>query len=168
MESAQGYARKFLEALRKQSIDKQDPVSEWKLGLGARRAESYCICTKDIAYEWPIYNRVTKKILWIGSDCAKRWFDAKLFCESCGAELGNIMKRRLEQNYLCRSCGTKERKWRERRINTLERYRWRGIPFESMNIAQLEYLINLDAPDKSLEYLREYVNLKYQVAEVAE
>lgn len=104
------YAKNFMIALRKYSINQSDPIPEWELlpevhddvGGGLE-----CICTKDIKQIYTIRHKETKKELEIGCDCALRWMDCSLRCLSCKSPLGNVMKRRKEKNFLCPRC-TKE------------------------------------------------------------
>jgi hypothetical protein len=159
------YHKKFNEVITLYSVNKEDPIPEWILHDNPQEDKTECICTKDISLRWPITNKLNGQILWIGGDCAERWLNPSLSCDGCGAALGCVMKRRREKNYLCRSCTLKSKKEREKRIKKLASYQWNGQRFDSFSEKALEHLYNSELKFKTIQYLREYVELVYLLEE---
>ena len=162
------HARKFREELALWSIDKVDPVSEWSLDDNPQEDLTQCICTKDITMRWPITNKITGRILWIGADCAVKWLKPTLLCKSCKSVLGNIKGRLRDKNFYCRSCLFRKKKAIQKRISILAGYRINGQRFDSLSENALNYFINLEETNKTIEYLKEYVDLVYETIEVIE
>lgn len=158
--SAEYHAKKFLEAIRKASEDKVDPVSEWRLLERTGTYPTKCICEKEITNIFYIQNKKTLKVFEIGSDCAERWLSCCLQCQKCFTPLGNIMKRRRDQNYWCKKCS----KDKVKKDNSL--YWWSpdyyGQPWHIVkdNHTYIDWLANLPNRNRELkpfmEYCKEY------------
>lgn len=158
--TAEFYAKKFLEALRKESRDKIDPVSEWRLLDTTGNFETNCICSKDICQVFYIQNKLTQKTLKIGSDCAERWLSCRLECMECHTALGNVMKRRREKDFLCRSC-KKNKKERDSNIFLFGKYE--GYPWYQVAKDQsyVNWLANLEKRTNYQEGFLKYCSLYY-------
>jgi hypothetical protein len=161
------HAENFLKALKEYSQDKNDPVSEWTLlDFTGYDDDGQCICEKEIKVIYYIQNKITTKILEIGSDCAERWLSCKLWCSNCNASLGNVMKRRREMDYLCKLC-----KKNKKLADTFEfRFgkKYRGKPWAEVvqDEKYIDWLANLDTKTSYIEDFLQYCSTYYYDFEV--
>ena len=101
------YNKFFHVALKELSVEEDNYMNEWvyigddardmlgimyarSLGFQASalpRKQYKCICTHDIEINCYLWNKITKKIIVVGSECRKRFFPEQYMqCQSCGEE----------------------------------------------------------------------------------
>lgn len=117
---ASHHAKKFMEELRKHSLNKEEPIREWEVLYHYRGAEGasnlyFCICSKLIQNRFYIQNKFTKEILTIGSDCIER-FNMDLRCEKCDEVMGGVYRRLRDKDFICNLC-KKEARAAKRRLS---------------------------------------------------
>lgn len=166
--TAEYHAKKFLERLRKESLHKEDPVSEWRLLDRTSYFTTHCICEKDIKQVFYIQNKHTNKILEIGSDCADRWLNCSLNCMKCGNALGNVMKRRKEQNFFCITCKRQVTALDNKRFTRFKKYYnqpWKVVRDDE---GYVNWLANLEKKDYYIVWFLDHCRLFYDFTEVEE
>ena len=162
---------RFMEVLRKHSLDQLNPIEEWRLEKHTEDDfRKKCICSHDIERNYFISNDFTKTTLVVGSECVNRWLKPKLSCQRCDAVLGSVAQRVREQKFLCRACNQlqkaeaaaqeRERQYqleqrakKAKRMETLILF-WYGPYYKKQfgqvakDEAYVEYLLNI--PDDKL------------------
>lgn len=161
------YAKEFMRVLRLNSYDREDPISEWKLLDLMEESDEMrrCICSKDIHNLYYIQNRVDKKILTIGSDCALRWMECRMHCLRCKNEMGNVMKRRARGDYFCRSCKKYLEKKGQCWFTMKGKYlgkRWAEVKEDEEYV---NFLANLDDPHPFIINFLRYCENFYEFSE---
>ncbi len=114
--SGEYYAKKFVEAIKKLSVNPDNWREEWQPNAMAIHEEGYCICTKEIQYHQGLSNVKNGKQCFIGCDCFETHFENIMPCKRCSTPMGNKTVRRRTKNYLCSSCTRYDRKMRAKYI----------------------------------------------------
>lgn len=168
--TASAHAKRFVEVLTKNSVNKDEPIREWVLVpcLSGKSAEQKkCICEKDINNLYIIKNKLTDKTLVIGSECAKRFgFERQIQCEECGEFMTAFFRRVEEKDYFCNVCKKEAKKTREHRrswsiwVYCKSLHRRMKFSFQAaFEIPELlEYLMNEESDDKNVEKFRDWVH----------
>lgn len=180
-DSLKAKARLFHSILRENSMNKEDPIPEWKLVVDYEGdGEERCICSTPIVYKYVIENKHTGTRLIIGSECIKRW-NIEFLCKDCGSHLGNITRRLAKKDFVCPDCKKREerRKKVKEAADTERRKKlasyvlyWYGPYYKRKfsdvidDIPYVEFLLNQPTRTKTIEYFEEYVNLCYDVVTV--
>lgn len=161
MSTASDYHKRFIIAIKKMSVHPERWKEEWRANAMSIENPGYCICGKDIYTQFPVYNEINGKRIWIGADCYATHFENCITCTRCGCGLLNKVKRLREKNMLCRECTKKSQKEKEMRLIRLgcTIYQPIGKYIRELDTDTLTALYNSSLKDKNTLLLREYVDL---------
>lgn len=135
--------QKLVEALRANSINQEDPVSEWiyvkYTDLSGAKGVTKCLCTTPIAKFHTIQNIHTKKDEIIGSECILRFMENTILCDVCKKKLRNLGERLNTGNFVCPSCTRIRQAERAQLMKKYGNYKYyhKGHPYNNMKFKDI-------------------------------
>jgi len=135
--------QKLVEALKTNSINKDDPVPEWLYikytDISGGRGVTKCLCTTPIEKFYTIQNIHTKKDEIIGSECIKKFLENSVKCEKCKKSLRNLGVRLSTGNLVCPECTRKEKSEKAELMKKYGNYKYyhTGHPYNGMKFKEI-------------------------------
>jgi hypothetical protein len=104
-----GKRDRFLKTLKEHSLDKENPIPEWKVLQKQERQDTKCICSTKIMRVFFIQNQHTQEILQVGNVCVEQWMGLAVYCLQCDKFLPKEKRKVSSTDFLCETCYAKQK-----------------------------------------------------------